>query len=239
MSISMKYTDIIQQYDGSSDFMVWVEKLELVAKLQNVNELSRFLPLFLSGGAFKVYQGLLEDDKSDYIKVKNSLKRAFSVDSFKAYEELMCRKIQNGETVDVYLADLKRLSRLISDPLNDEFLKCAFVMGLNDDIRKQIRAACSMDMLCLEEIVERVRSLMKSSDYNHCMAGIKNSNFPHKNQQQRSVVTCFKCGVVGHISRNCTQMDRFRSQNERKCYLCGSVEHIVSGCPKRYNVSKN
>ena len=56
--MSVKFSDIVRQNDGESDFFEWAEKLELVAKLQKVKELENFLPLFLTGGAFLVYQGL-------------------------------------------------------------------------------------------------------------------------------------------------------------------------------------
>ena len=34
LSMSVKFSDIVRQYDGEGDFFEWVEKLELVAKLQ-------------------------------------------------------------------------------------------------------------------------------------------------------------------------------------------------------------
>jgi hypothetical protein len=61
--MSIKYTDLIKQFNGSEDFFEWIKKLELVAKLQNIKGLDKFLPLFLSGGAFSVYEGLDEKVK--------------------------------------------------------------------------------------------------------------------------------------------------------------------------------
>ena len=103
------FSDIVKQYDGESDFLEWVEKLELVAKLQKVKELENFLPLFLTGGAFLVYQGLSSEKKSDFNKLKQALLEAFSPDSLTAFEELKNRVFRH-ESVDVYLADIKRLS---------------------------------------------------------------------------------------------------------------------------------
>ena len=66
---SVKLTDIISKYEGisSGDFTEWVEKLELVAALQNVSDLKSFMPLFLSGPAFAVYKQLTEEEKADYV----------------------------------------------------------------------------------------------------------------------------------------------------------------------------
>ena len=87
---SVKVSDIITKYEGSAsgDFAEWLEKLELVAKLQKVEDLHTFLPLFLNGPAFAVYQQLSEADKNDFGKLKSGLLSAFGVDCYAAYEQL-------------------------------------------------------------------------------------------------------------------------------------------------------
>ena len=49
MSVNVKSSDLIKSYDGTGDFLEWVQKLELVAELQKITELQNFLPLFLNG----------------------------------------------------------------------------------------------------------------------------------------------------------------------------------------------
>ena len=68
------------------------------------------LPLRLTGGAFTVYQQMTEDDKRDSSKIKLALRTAFAVDSFTAYELFVSRRLHPGETVDVFLAELRRLA---------------------------------------------------------------------------------------------------------------------------------
>ena len=97
--MSVKFSDIVKQYDGERDFFEWREKLELVAKLQKVKELENFLPLFLTGGAFK---GLSSEKKTDYNKLKQALLEAFSPDSLTAFEELKNRFFRH-ESVDLSL----------------------------------------------------------------------------------------------------------------------------------------
>ena len=53
MSIVIKFADLVAQYDGDGEFSEWIQKLELLAKLQRVGELHVVLPLFLSGRARK------------------------------------------------------------------------------------------------------------------------------------------------------------------------------------------
>ena len=132
-NVVLKYGDIISQFDGSSNFSEWLNKLELVAKLQDVKNIERFLLLFLAGGAFQVFQGLSEDQKADYDTLKPPLTKAFAVDQFMAYEELISRRLGTGESVDVYLADLTRLFRLIHDRIDNKVVTCVFVAGLPED----------------------------------------------------------------------------------------------------------
>ncbi len=74
-AVSLKVADIIKQYDGE-----WLKKLELVATLQKITHLENFVPLFLSGSAFAVYEALDGATKQDFKKLKVALCRAFSVD---------------------------------------------------------------------------------------------------------------------------------------------------------------
>ena len=68
--------------------MVFREKLELVAEIQGVSDKTKFLPLFLTGGAFSVYQSLSKIEKEDYNGLKKALLSAFSADEFKAFEKI-------------------------------------------------------------------------------------------------------------------------------------------------------
>ena len=79
--MSLNVGNLISQFDGG-DIMEWIGKVELVARLQKQNDLCSFLPLFLLGGAFKVYDSLSDKTKRDYGRLKKALIRAFSVDKY-------------------------------------------------------------------------------------------------------------------------------------------------------------
>ena len=93
---SVKLTDILSKFEdnASGDFAQWLEKLELVAKLQNVSDLKSFLPLFLHEPAFAVYQQLSNEEKDDYGKMKAWLLSAFGMNCYAAYEQLQRRVLQ-------------------------------------------------------------------------------------------------------------------------------------------------
>ena len=53
--------------------------------------------------------------------------------------------------------------------------------------------------------------------------GQSSTTVPAPNSETRSVVTCYRCGKVGHISPNCTQASK-------ACYNCGREGHIARDC---------
>ena len=44
--MSIRFGDLIDNYDGTGDFAQWLDKVEMVAKLQKVKELHTSVPLF-------------------------------------------------------------------------------------------------------------------------------------------------------------------------------------------------
>jgi len=232
---AIKFSDIIQQFDGSTDFAEWVQKLELVATLQKVGNLAAFLPLFLTGGAFAVYQGLSNDAKSSYESVKAALTSAFSLNRFSAYEQFVTRRLRQGESVDVYLAELTKLATLIEESPSERLLQCAFVSGLPSDVKRQLLAACSLSDLPLQSITEKARCLLLSRD--PCCASVAESGHSASARSERRRLVCFACGTEGHISRDCSQ--KATAVAKRKCHACGHFGHLASGCPQRAEAAKN
>ena len=92
-----KFGELIPQYNGESDFSNWIVKLELVARLQKVEELEAFLPLFLTGGALAVYTGLSTETQNNYVKLKAALTEAFSINQGAAYAKLVARRLQPND----------------------------------------------------------------------------------------------------------------------------------------------
>ena len=63
MAVQLRCGDLIKPFSGEGDFAEWVKKTELVAALQSIKDLEQFIPLFLSDGAFAVYEALLTTTK--------------------------------------------------------------------------------------------------------------------------------------------------------------------------------
>lgn len=231
MAGNIKLTEIVRPFDGSNDFFEWVQRLELIGQLQGVENMAKFVPLFISGGAFSVYNGLSAEEKNDYGLLKKALMKAFSIDQFVAFERLKERKLVQNESVDVYLADIKRLVTLSckSTPLEDckELIKTAFVSGLNRTVKCQIKSACALNSLTLEAVVERTRSVLSVTENGD------NAVFVAKAEQVRK---CYLCNSSQHLKGDCPR-NQF-SKESRRCYLCNSDSHLLPQCPRKVQ-SKN
>jgi len=77
--------------------------------------------------------------------VKKALVAAFSPNCFEAYKQFTGRRLEDGESVDVYAADLERLATLVAN----KWLKGGFVAGLPGAARAQFRGPrASLTALC-------------------------------------------------------------------------------------------
>jgi hypothetical protein len=223
MSVSLKCSDLINQYDGGCDFIEWVKKLELVAKLQKIGDLEDFLPLFLSGGAFAVYEGLDDQEKQDYTKLKAALTKAFSINHLGAKEEFISRKLREGESVDVYLADLRRLGSLVSVDGSEDWVKWAFISGLSRGVKQVLTAACGLENMTLSEVVDRARIVMQTNKVTVNVA--IESGSVHKK------LICFTCQREG-LGRHCPNRKK-----DIVCWNCKQSGHFSSQCHEK--VRKN
>ncbi|MEL7287530.1 MAG: hypothetical protein AAGJ57_08955 [Pseudomonadota bacterium] len=217
---------MVSQYNGSGDFDEWIKKLELVAKIQNIKKKENFVPLFLTGGAFAVYDALPEKKKDDYDEIRAALSRAFSIDRFRAFEEFSHRRLQPGESVDVYLSDLRTLGYKVSGDLSDDWLVCAFVAGLPYDISTNLKSACKLEAMSLNDVVERTRIVMSLRQNDACAA----ANAYKSGKQAVRSVRCYGCGVEGHTKRFCPKVKRREGYEGLQCYRCGLYGHISKFC---------
>ena len=79
-----KIQDVVRSFDGCGNIETWLKKLKLVAKLKEVKKLESFLPLFLDGDAFSVYDELSETSKDSSEKIEQALLNAFAQNRYSA-----------------------------------------------------------------------------------------------------------------------------------------------------------
>ena len=154
MQMAGKAFDIrlIPDYPGvSSNHTVseWLEQVELVCEMCDVDNVECVLLLRLRGGALSVYRWLTRDQREDLEQVKQALLMAFVPDPFVAFDTFVSRRLHPGETVDKYLGDLQDLARLIEENTSDWWLSRAFVSGLPGPVRRQLCGSSRMEHMTL------------------------------------------------------------------------------------------
>ena len=228
----VNFNECIKSFDGSSDVSAWLKKIELVARIKNIKDVASLIPLYLEGPAFSVYDQMKESDQTDVDKIKSTLRNAFGLNKFAAYDAFRQRSWSPGETVDTFLSDLRRLAGLAGIN-SEELIRCAFVCGLPSDISSQLRASVRIEEAELPTTLEQARVLMdervqgafvsaridaqaargrhpvfRKSRCSHC-GGDHLSHFCRRKQ-----IVCWRCGLSGHFARNCSS-EQPQSGNDR------------------------
>ena len=102
---------MIPEFNGfltGPSMVEWFEKAECVCRLCKIKEPALVIPLRLTKGDYAVYQQIRDD--ADLEEIKQALYAAFGADPFVAWRQFTKQRLEPGKTVDVYLADLRRLA---------------------------------------------------------------------------------------------------------------------------------
>ena len=91
--------------------------------------------------------------------VKDALFTAFAMDDYAAHTAFVTRRLLPGESVDVYLASLRRYATLFGS-VTDRQLAAAFVNGLPADVSGAVRASARAEKLTLAGTLARARAVI-------------------------------------------------------------------------------
>lgn len=232
MAANFRYGDVLKQYEdsqSSGDICKWLEKVEMIVALQKIEKKEVFLPMFLAGQALDVFMELTDEEKKDYNKVAETLTTAFAPSPFTAYEELQRRSYRSGESVDAFVADLRRLfHRAGASTPSDQLLKSAFVSGLPQQVRRQLLAMADATVLSVSELMSRARVALSVGESEvACAAGGRGTSVG---------IRCYKCNKLGHRMSECrsgsTAPQFPRPKTPVRCFGCHELGHPIRLCPK-------
>lgn len=228
-------TDMIRPFDGTGDIVAWIKKVKLVAKLKGVEDVASLLPLYLEGDALALYLELGETEQLNLRSIEEKLKTAFADGPFEAYARLM-KKRWSGETVDVYMTELRRLAGLsgFSGIGLETCVRLSFVNGMPDNIGSVLQQMPDVRTTSLSELLSRARVLVSKQPHYAAVAATSDNRMSLKNsysdkQNGREVINvfkgkCFRCGGP-HAIKYC---------KERRmgitCFKCGKIGHMMAQC---------
>ncbi|KAF0313374.1 hypothetical protein FJT64_016086 [Amphibalanus amphitrite] len=132
---------LIDEYDGSGDVVEWHTQASLLCEYRGVSA-AEVLPMRLKGGAFAVWSQLSAVDRRSATATRDALFKAFAMDDFAAHTAFVARRLEPGESADVFLASLRRYAALFGG-VTDRQLVAAFVNGLPASVADTIRAGTS------------------------------------------------------------------------------------------------
>ena len=186
-----------------------------------------------------MYRKLTKDQRRDYEQVKRSLLTAFATDSFVAYSRFMGRQLRQGETVDVYLAELQQIALLIGE-LPERWMACAFVAGLPGEVRRSLRSSARMDTMSLDQLLDRARAIMTEEMEEPIAAAARPAREIRRvptpaERTSRSEIGHSSRTDAGRPSRGDSERTTHRNPGQSArgdviCYKCSGHNHFARDC---------
>ena len=182
--------------------------MKLVAKLQKVQDLASFIPLFLHGDAFALYLEMSNEDQVWAEQIEMRLETALTEGPFEAYEKLKRFK-WTGESVDVYANTIKRLAGLagyVGIGL-DHTVKLAFIMGFPDEVPIALQQLPHIERMDISKLLPTARLLVSKRIKKTEMvaASVQSNALRNKAQKESSSLQCFRCRGP-HYIKDCMEI---------------------------------
>ena len=189
-------------------------------------DLYEIIPLFLEGAAYECYCQMDEKVAEDTEKLTKALRTAFGMDSFDAFEKLRNRRYERGESVECYLASIKRLATLC-DIKSESFVLHTFVTGLPRETVCQLRAQVRVGVVAEAELVEKTKIFLSNS------TGVLNSAMPMRSGHTETGAERGKTHEVGVGEATAMPMRPGRTTDVLRCGICKRTGHTRERCWNR------
>ena len=167
----------LRSYRGREDnFDKFWQKFQVVGKIQKWSDGAArmaHLPLYLTADAFSVWSEMSDADKADKDMVHAQLQKSFSMLPGEAYSQYVRRRKRDDESVETYLADLRRLMRISGHKEKadgkDPMLLEQFLVGLPSRFADQLRLSiAAVDRPSLMWLLKLGRCVPAPADSRNC-----------------------------------------------------------------------
>ena len=162
MAFDPKLIPLFDVTDPRQSVVEWVKKAELVCRLSRVKNIECVVPMCLLSGTYAVYQKLNEEKRADFTGIKDVLYTAFALNPVMAYKQFAVCCLRPGETVDVFLVELRKLATQFGG-MTEWGLVCTFIAGLLEHAEKLFQATTRVDDLPISEILACARAILRTA----------------------------------------------------------------------------
>ena len=230
---------------SSGDVDEWFCRFEICSTANEWNAATKAtkLPTLLEGEALAVWLELSVEDKEDYTKAKKAIKSKLLPPAFSALDRFNRRFMLPGETLNLYVHELKRLLQQAMPDLQgaakEQLLLHQFLTGLPPAVSRQLRS--TGETTELEATVQRARLIMtveKELAYpveQHSVAPVEHREQDPAKQSEVLQLKTQIAELTQQVAALTVQAAKRQSPAPARCFFCHEVGHIQRFCPSLHN----
>ena len=236
--IEQNVTKFSGERPGEIPINLWLDRVE---KRCDVEALAPegVVSFLVVGAAREVFETLTVSETKNWSTIKTLLTRSFGQSDRVANDRLRDRRLGAGETVDVYVGELRRCATQVGVPLDSKSFRLQLVCGLPREVEARFIDKPEIFTKDLRDLVDDIRAKVQSFRAESERRKSRGQGSSRELGAQGDPV-CYRCQGKGHFAKECPtkQVKRARSSSRARtapkggCYICQGG-HFAAKCPQR------